>query len=82
MAEAFETLPRPALTLSTTRTLVDRDLVSSCRVPGNNQESPGLVATGMRWVKEVTDTNKTPDCVLSVQLFVPDMFGNDILVTR
>ncbi|CAM9591141.1 unnamed protein product, partial [Pylaiella littoralis] len=52
------------------------------RVPGSNQESPGLVAEGTRWMKRVNEATKLPAGVLPVQLFVPDMFGNDILVTR
>lgn len=53
-----------------------------CRVPGTNQESPGLVATGTRWMQRIKATTSLPEGVLSVQLFVPDMFGNDVLVTR
>ena len=33
-------------------------------------------------MKKVNDLTKLPDGMLSVQLFVPDMFGNDILLTR
>lgn len=33
-------------------------------------------------MKRVNEATKLPAGVLSVQLFVPDMFGNDILVTR
>lgn len=55
---------------------------SFCRVAGSNQEPPGLVAAGARWMKKVNDLTKLPDGMLSVQLFVPDMFGNDILLTR
>lgn len=51
-------------------------------VPGSNQESPGLVAAGSRWMKRVNDATELPEGVLSVQLFVPDMFGNDVLLTR
>ncbi len=52
------------------------------RVPGNNQEPSSLVAVGTRWMKRVNDATKLPEGVLSVQLFVPDMFGNDVLLTR
>ncbi|CAM9133752.1 unnamed protein product [Ectocarpus sp. 12 AP-2014] len=51
-------------------------------VPGSNQESSGLVAAGLRWMKRVKDATELPQGVLSVQLFVPDMFGNDVLLTR
>ncbi|CAM9501087.1 unnamed protein product [Ectocarpus fasciculatus] len=51
-------------------------------VPGSNQESSGLVAAGSRWMKRVKDATELPEGVLSVQLFVPDMFGNDVLLTR
>lgn len=33
-------------------------------------------------MKKVNDATKLPEGILSVQLFVPDMFGNDILLTR
>lgn len=33
-------------------------------------------------MKRVKEQTKLPEGVLSVQLFVPDMFGNDILMTR
>lgn len=33
-------------------------------------------------MKRVSEETKLPEGVLSVQLFVPDMFGNDILITR
>lgn len=40
------------------------------------------MAAGTRWMKRVKDATKLPEGVLSVQLFVPDMFGNDVLLTR
>eukprot|EP00903_Cladosiphon_okamuranus_P014903 g13800.t1 len=52
------------------------------RIAGSNQEPPALVAAGARWMKKVNDITKLPEGVPSVQLFVPDMFGNDILLTR
>ncbi|CAM9149740.1 unnamed protein product, partial [Hapterophycus canaliculatus] len=52
------------------------------RVPGSNQESPGLVTAGTRWMKRMNDATNIPAGVLSVQLFVPDMFGHDVLLTR
>lgn len=55
---------------------------SYSRVAGKNQESPGLVEVGTRWMKRVKETTKLPEGMLSVELFVPDMFGNDVLVTR
>ena len=52
------------------------------RIPGNNQEPPGLVATATRWMKRVNEATNLPEDALPVQLFVPDMFGNDVLITR
>lgn len=37
---------------------------------------------GTRWIKRVKEATKLPEGMLSVELFVPDMFGNDVLVTR
>lgn len=55
---------------------------SDHRIPGSNQEPPGLVATATRWMKRVNEATDLPEEVLPVQLFVPDMFGNDVLITR
>lgn len=52
------------------------------RIPGSNQEPPNLVKAGYRWMKRVQDATSLPEGMLSAQLFVPDMFGNDVLVTR
>lgn len=33
-------------------------------------------------MKRVREATKLPEGVLSVELFVPDMFGNGVLITR
>lgn len=47
-----------------------------------DQESAALLSTGERWMKHVKEATHIPEDMLSLELFVPDIFGKGTLVTR